>query len=123
MCVAYFLSGLPSSFDYVRAQLLGFKKLPSLSEVFSCLHQASLSNPPSISTTRDVFALVSFVGGFCSSSHGPNRGPNSFGRGGGSSGRVLGSGSRGGSRRAPGYNVSGYSDGGGCGPCKCTYYH
>ena len=37
MCIARFLSGLPSSFDFVRAQLLGSKGLPSLSEVFSHL--------------------------------------------------------------------------------------
>ncbi|GFZ18600.1 hypothetical protein Acr_27g0003390 [Actinidia rufa] len=63
MCIACFLSGLPYSFDYVSAKLLGSKELPSLSKVFSRLHQASLFSAPLVSTIGDRSALVSSVGG------------------------------------------------------------
>ena len=42
--VAWFLFGLPSSFDPVKAQILVHKELPTLSEIFNCLHQASISD-------------------------------------------------------------------------------
>ena len=40
--MARFLSGLPSSFDGARSQILKIKEFPSLSEVFSRLRQATL---------------------------------------------------------------------------------
>ncbi len=42
--LAWFLFGLPSSFDPVKAQILVHKELPTLSGVFNCLHQASVSD-------------------------------------------------------------------------------
>ncbi|PSR88366.1 Protein of unknown function DUF1664 protein [Actinidia chinensis var. chinensis] len=59
------------------------------------------------------------------STRGSNCSPSSFGRGGDSSGRALGSGNGRGGGHALDYSVSYYSSGGGYsrGPWKCTYYH
>ncbi|GFZ09330.1 hypothetical protein Acr_20g0011380 [Actinidia rufa] len=104
--IARFLSGMPSSFDFVHAYLV-LMKLLSLSEVFNRLRQASLSGPTSVSATRNRSALVSSIEGSCSSSRGPSHFtvPNSFCRAGGSSGCAPGSGSGEGGGRAPGYSV------------------
>ncbi|GFY81342.1 hypothetical protein Acr_01g0011510 [Actinidia rufa] len=50
MWVARFLSGLPSSLDGARSQILGAKELSSLSEVFSLLRQATLPSSASPSS-------------------------------------------------------------------------
>ena len=64
MHVARFLSGLPSSYDPVRSQILGARNLPSLSEVFSHLRQASLSDSISVSPSiPDCSALTTTVSG------------------------------------------------------------
>ncbi|GFS45070.1 hypothetical protein Acr_00g0093950 [Actinidia rufa] len=103
--------------------LLGSKELPSLSEVFSRLHQAYHSSPPSISANRDHSIFVSSVGGSHSSNLGPSCGPSSFGHGRGSSGHGPGSSSGKGGGRAPVYSVFGYSGGHDRHPRKCTYSH
>ncbi|GFY94268.1 hypothetical protein Acr_09g0007140 [Actinidia rufa] len=111
--IARFLSGMPSSFDFVHAYLV-LMKLLSLSEVFNRLRQASLSGPTSVSATRNRSALVSSIEGSCSSSRGPSHFtvPNSFCRAGGSSGCAPGSGSGEGGGRAPGYSGGGGGGGG-----------
>ena len=88
MHASRFLCGLPFSFNSVCVQLLGSKELPSLSEVFSRLRQASPSSASSVYATGDRLALVSSIGGSRSSSRGPSHfaGPKSFGRSGDSSG-------------------------------------
>ena len=65
MHVTRFLSGLPPTFDSVRTQILGSKEIPSLSEVFGRLRQASISESNSIplpSTKKSAFA-TDFGGG------------------------------------------------------------
>ncbi|GFZ00474.1 hypothetical protein Acr_14g0001090 [Actinidia rufa] len=62
---ARFLCGLPFSFNSACVQLLGSKELPSLSEVFSRLRQASPSSAASVYATRDRLALVFFYWGHC----------------------------------------------------------
>ena len=77
MHVARFLSGLPSSFDPVKSQILGSKELPSLSEVFSRLQQASISDStPSASNPSEKSALLTTTGGgrFSRGGHGYGRG-------------------------------------------------
>ena len=60
MWVAHFLSSLISSFDGVQPQILGAKELPSLSEVFSHLHHATLPSVTPSPTNR--FTLVASIG-------------------------------------------------------------
>ncbi|GFY98224.1 hypothetical protein Acr_12g0007650 [Actinidia rufa] len=62
--VACFLYDLPSSFDGARPQILGAKDLPSLSEVFNCLHQATL---PPVAPPTDCSGLATSIGPSCSS--------------------------------------------------------
>ena len=59
MWVTRFLSGLPSSFDGARTQILGAKELPSLSEVFSHLCQDTL--PSAAPSPTDRPTLAAFV--------------------------------------------------------------
>ncbi|GFY86734.1 hypothetical protein Acr_05g0003730 [Actinidia rufa] len=58
MRVVRFLPSLPSSFDGARSQILGAKELPSLSEIFSHLHQVAL--PPAILSPVDCSTLAAF---------------------------------------------------------------
>ena len=44
MHVAHFLSGLPKSLNTIKSQILASPNLPSLSEVFGRLRQATLSD-------------------------------------------------------------------------------
>ncbi len=64
MCVAQFLFCLPPSFDPVKSQTLTSKELPTLSDVFTRLRQASLSNSNTSLTTHssDRYGLVTAVG-------------------------------------------------------------
>lgn len=59
MWVGHFLSGL-LSFDGARSQILGSKELPSLSEIFSRLCQATL--PFVALSLTDHSVLVAFIG-------------------------------------------------------------
>ncbi|GFZ03384.1 hypothetical protein Acr_16g0000080 [Actinidia rufa] len=76
MWMAYFLSGLLSYFNGAQSQILGAKELPSLSEVLSSLHQATL---PSVAPSSiDRSALAASIGSSCPFT--PYR-PYDFGRG------------------------------------------
>ncbi|GFZ19905.1 hypothetical protein Acr_28g0006100 [Actinidia rufa] len=71
--VACFLSALPFSFDGVCSQILGAKDLPSFIEIFSRIHQTSLSHVVLSPAQRSAF----------DASVGPYRPPESgFGRSG-----------------------------------------
>lgn len=64
MHIARFLSGIPQSFDFVNSQILANKELPSLSDVFNLLRQASKSNSSFDLTTHsfDQSTLVTTAG-------------------------------------------------------------
>ncbi|GFS38356.1 sodium proton exchanger, putative [Actinidia rufa] len=96
MQVACFLFALLSSFDGAHSQILGAMKIPSLSEVFSHLHQAFL--PPTALSPAKPSALAPSVGPY----------------------RPRGSGfGRGRSRSSRDSSGSGYGQG--RGPRRCTH--
>ena len=115
MHVARFLSGLPKSLNPVKSQILASPDLPSVSEIFGRLRQATLSNssttPFSSSNTdalpsSDKFAFTTYIGS--------NRG----GRGGrGRGGQGHGGHDQGGRGSEQG------GHGRGRGLCKCTNCH
>lgn len=74
MHIAQFLSGIPQSFDFVNSQILANKKLPSLSDVFNLLHQASKPNSSFDLTTHsfDQSTLVTTAGRWGNKGHRDN---------------------------------------------------
>ena len=73
MPVSCFLSAWLSLFDGARSQILGAMKLPSLSKVFSRLHQVTLLSVATSPTNHS--ALAASVGPYCPLG-------NTYGRGG-----------------------------------------
>jgi hypothetical protein len=68
--VVRFLFGLKSEYESVRAQILGGSELPSLLEVFSQIHRATLFDTSSqLSSERngDHTAFIAAIGGSSSS--------------------------------------------------------
>lgn len=51
--VARFLSGLPTTFNGVKSQILGSKDLLSTSKVFGRLRQSSLSDSSTVTSTHN----------------------------------------------------------------------
>ena len=112
MHVARFLSRLPKSLNPVKSQILASPNLPSLSEVFGRLRQATLSDS-STAPSPNTDALPSGDKSAFSTYIGSNRG----GQGCGGQGRG-GRGQRG-DQRGRGSEQSGRDRGRGL--CKCTY--